>query len=230
MTRGGKRPGAGRPQTDKKEALLNVLRVTNSEKDFILFSRIKKIDLAKLKKSLLSVFVVLLFAMPVNALTLEAHIEYTVDSARTVAFDNTELQIDKSEFKGYLSDIFYYSNIAAIKAGNLNAGIGFNRKLVPFYDKNNKLSFYGVQTEDQPNKKFYYSPTGKLLKYELNTFNGVYPYKTMAYNTKGQLLNINLVISDKEAFIFNKDKKLIAHWLDNKCYNEKGEIDLTRSR
>lgn len=226
MTRGGPRPGAGRPET--KDPKIHTIRLTNSEKEFIEFSRIKKINLTKLKKSLLVLVAIFMLAMPANATTLKAGIEYTVDSARVVAFQDTDITIPTSEFSGVLSDIFYYSNIEAIKAGRNTAGIGFTRKLVPFYDKNNKLSFYGVQTEDQPNKKLYYSPTGKLLKYEINTFKGVYPYKTIAYDTKGHLLNINLVVSDNEAFIFNKDKKLIAHWLDNKCYNEKGEVDLTK--
>lgn len=226
MTRGGSRPGAGRPvNNDPKK---HTVRLTDSEKDFIDFSRIKLIDLRKLKKSLLVILTMFIFTMPGYSLTLKASIEYTVDSARIVAFEDTDLTISKSEFSGVLSDVFYYSNIEAIKAGRTSAGIGFTRKLVPFYDKNNKLSFYGVQTEDQPNKKLYYSPTGKLLKYEINTFKGVYPYKTIAYDTKGQLLNINLVVSDFEAFIFDKNKKLIAHWLNNKCYNEKGEVDLTK--
>lgn len=226
MTRGGYRPGAGRPVN--KDPKKHTIRLTDSEKDFIEFSRIKLIDLRKLKKSLLVILAMLLLSMPGYPLTLKASVEYTVDNARVIAFQDTNISIPKSEFSGVLSDIYYYSNIEAINAGRLTAGIGFSRKLVPFYDKNNKLSFYGVQTEDQPDKKLYYSPAGKLLKYELNTFNGVYPYKTIAYDTKGQLININLVVSDHEAFVFNKDKKLIAHWLYDKCYNEKGEVDLTK--
>lgn len=226
MTRGGYRPGAGRPVN--KDPKKHTIRLTDSEKDFIEFSRIKLIDLRKLKKSLLVILAMFLLSMPGYPLTLKASVEYTVDNARVIAFQDTNISIPKSEFSGVLSDIYYYSNIEAINAGRLTAGIGFSRKLVPFYDKNNKLSFYGVQTEDQPDKKLYYSPAGKLLKYELNTFNGVYPYKTIAYDTKGQLININLVVSDHEAFVFNKDKKLIAHWLYDKCYNEKGEVDLTK--
>ena len=226
MTRGGNRPGAGRPIN--KDPKKHTVRLTDSEKDFIDFSRIKLIDLRKLKKSLLVILAMLIFSMPGYSLTLEASVEYTVDSARVVAFQDTNISIPTSEFSGYMSDVFYYSNIEALKAGRLSAGVGFSRKLVPFYDKNNKLSFYGVVTEDQPNKKLYYSPAGKLLKYEINTFNDVYPYKTIAYDTKGQLLNINLVVSDHEAFVFNKDKNLIAHWLYDKCYNEKGQIDLIK--
>lgn len=181
-----------------------------------------------MNKLLTLLFLILISSMPVNSEMLKASLEYTVDSARLVAFQDTNLTIPTKEFSGYISDIFYYSNIESIKNGKQNVGIGFSRKLVPFYDKHNKLSFYGVQTEDQPNKKFYYSPTGKLLKYEINTFNNIYPYKTIAYDTKGNLLNINLITSKDETFIFNKDKKLIAHWLYNTCYNEKGEIDLTK--
>ena len=199
-----------------------------------------------MKKIFLTFLILLLFSCSAYSMTLKGGVEYTVDSARIIAFENTDLTIPKSKFSGLMSDIYYYSNIEAIKAGKLSAGIGFNRKLVPFYNKNNKLSFYGVVTEDQPNEKLYYSPTGKLLKYEINTFSApeqsayarltreasadVYPYKTIAYNTKGQLLNINLVVSDNEAFVFNKEKKLIAHWIGDTCYNENGEIDLTKNK
>ena len=67
-----------------------------------------------------------------------------------------------------------------------------------------------------------------MLKYEINTFKGEYPYKTMAYDTQGKLLNINLVVSDHESFLFDKNKKLIGHWLNNQFYNSKGEKDITR--
>ena len=183
-----------------------------------------------MKKFLLTLLTFCFLTMPVYSMTLKGGVDYTVDEARLIAFQNTDLTIPTSEFKSDLYDVFYYSNKQAIKDGQLFISIGFSRKLVPFYNKNNKLSFYGVVTEDQPNKKLYYSPAGKLLKYEINTFNGVYPYKTIAYDTKGQLLNINLVVSENEAFVFNKNKKLIAHWLYDKCYNEKGKMDLTRSR
>ena len=109
MTRGGQRPGAGRPIN--KDPKKHTVRLTDSEKDFIDFSRIKLIDLRKLKKSLLIIFAMLIFAMPGYPLTLQASVEYTVDSARIVAFENTDLTISKSEFNGVLSDIYYYSNI-----------------------------------------------------------------------------------------------------------------------
>lgn len=223
MPKGGSRINAGR-KIKLDEKLEFTKRLTKTENDFILFARDKKIDLAKLKKTLL-VFATLFFiCMPVNAYTLKGGVEYTVDKARIIAFDNAPQSINKNEFGAYLNDKFYFSSIGYIN-GNISVAVA--RKVVPFYDKG-KLSFYGVQYDNDPSKKYYYSPTGKLLKYEINTFKGEYPYKTMAYDTQGKLLNINLVVSDHESFLFDKNKKLIGHWLNNQFYNAKGEKDITR--
>ena len=110
MGRGGVRNGAGRPQTNPKEALENVLRVTNSEKEFILFARGKKLDLRQIIKTLSVLLLLVFLNMPANAMVLEARVEYTVDSARVVAFDNTELRIPKSEFYNDRYDPNFYNN------------------------------------------------------------------------------------------------------------------------
>lgn len=224
MPKGGSRINSGR-KLKLSEKLEVQKRLTKTEDEFINFVRIKNINLKDLLKTLLMSFAILFFTMPANAYTLKAGVEYTVDSARLVAFQDTNLSINKNEFSEFLTDKYYYSSIDFIN-GKIIEAVG--RRVVPFYEKNNKLSFYGIQYHNDKNKKFYYSPTGKLLKYEINTFKGSYPYKTIAYDTKGNLININLVVSDKEAYIFNKDKKLIAHWIGNICYNEKGEVDLTK--
>ncbi len=177
-----------------------------------------------MKKIIFLFCIFFLFTMPANSCTLKGGVEYTVDKARIVAFENVSQSINKNEFSAYLNDKFYFSSIGYIN-GNILVAVA--RKVVPFYDKG-KLAFYGVQYDDSPSKKYYYSPKGKLLKYEINTFKGEYPYKTMAYDTQGHLLNINLVISDHESFLFDKNKKLIGHWLNNQFYNSKGEKDITR--
>lgn len=224
MPKGGSRINAGR-KIKLDEKLEFTKRLTKTENDFILFARDKKIDLAKLKKTLL-VFATLFFiCMPVNAYTLKGGVEYTVDSARIVAFDNVPERIDKNEFNSHIKDNFYHSSIAFLE-GRISGVL--LRKVVPFYNKKNKLSFYGIQYDNDPAKKYYYSTKGYLLKYEINTFKGEYPYKTMAYDTQGKLLNINLVVSDHESFLFDKNKKLIGHWINNQFYNSKGEKDITR--
>lgn len=228
MGRGGMRNGAGRPQVNPKEALENVLRVTNSEKEFILFSRAKKLDLKKIIKSLTAFLLLLMLTMPANALVLEASVEYTVDSARIVAFDNVKKHISINEFYNERRDTYLYNNtLYCIRSGVTHDDFGRPRKIVPFFE-NGKLSFYGVQYDDMPAKKYYYSPTGILLKYEISNFNGVYPYKTMAYNTKGNLLNINLVISNTESYLFDAKKNLVGHWINNQFYDANGNKDISR--
>lgn len=229
MTRGGSRINAGRPEKPLKEKLAHTMRLTGIEKDFIIFSRAKKIDLVKIKKTLAALVLLLFINMPANAVTLEASIEYTVDSARIVAFENTDLKISKSEFLNERYDPNFYNNtLVCIRSGATHDNFNRPRKIVPFYEKDGKLSFYGVQYDDTPAKKYYYSPAGTLLKYEVSNFNGTYPYKTMAYDIQGKLLNINLVVSPTESFLFDSKKNLLGHWLNNQFYDANGNLDITR--
>lgn len=224
MPKGGSRINSGR-KLKLSEKLEVQKRLTKTEDEFINFVRIKNINLKDLLKTLLMFFAILFFTMPANAYTLKAGVEYTVDSARLVAFQDTNLSINKNEFSEFLTDKYYYSSIDFIN-GKIIEAVG--RRVVPFYEKNNKLSFYGVQYHNDKNKKFYYSPTGKLLKYEINTFKGSYPYKTIAYDTKGNLLNINLVISNTESYLFDAKKNLIGHWINNQFYDANGNKDISR--
>lgn len=224
MPKGGSRINSGR-KLKLSEKLEVQKRLTKTEDEFINFVRIKNINLKDLLKTLLMFFAILFFTMPANAYTLKAGVEYTVDSARLVAFQDTNLSINKNEFSEFLTDKYYYSSIDFIN-GKIIEAVG--RRVVPFYGKNNKLSFYGVQYHNDKNKKFYYSPTGKLLKYEINTFKGSYPYKTIAYDTKGNLLNINLVISNTESYLFDAKKNLIGHWINNQFYDANGNKDISR--
>lgn len=224
MPKGGSRINAGRKQR-LNEKLEITKRLTKTEDDFINFARLKNIDLKEIKKALLIIFAFLFICMPAHAYTLKGGVEYTVDSARIVAFDNTPLEISTKEFSKYDSDLYYFTAMDYL-SGKITEAVG--RKVIPFYEKNNKLSFYGVQYNNNPSKKYYYSPSGKLLKYEINTFSGSYPYKTLAYDTQGKLLNINLVVSDQESFLFDKNKKLIGHWVNNQFYDANGNKDITR--
>ena len=224
MPKGGSRINSGR-KLKLSEKLETQKRLTKTEDEFINFVRMKNINLKDLLKTLLMFFAILFFTMPANAYTLKAGVEYTVDSARLVAFQDTNLSINKNEFSEFLTDKYYFSSIDFIN-GKIIEAVG--RRVVPFYEKNNKLSFYGVQYHNDKNKKFYYSPTGKLLKYEINTFKGSYPYKTIAYDTKGNLLNINLVISNTESYLFDAKKNLIGHWINNQFYDANGNKDISR--
>lgn len=183
-----------------------------------------------MKKIFLTFLIFLSFSMPVFCEILKGGVEYTVDSARTIAFQNTDLKISKSEFVQDLKDPLHPVNtLICIRKGLTHDDFYKPRKIVPFYDKDNKtLLFYGVQYDDLPAKKYYYSPAGILGKYEITTFNGSYPYKTLAYDTKGKLYNINLVVSQTESYLFDSKKNLVGHWLNNQFYDANGNLDMTR--
>ena len=55
-----------------------------------------------------------------------------------------------------------------------------------------------------------------------------YPKKAVTYNRMGELDSTCLFVSGKEQYIFDTNKKLGAHWIGKNCYNEKGELILTR--
>lgn len=183
-----------------------------------------------MKKLFLILSVLLFCIIPTFATTLKGSVEYTVDSARLVAFQDVKKRTPITDIRPYLFDDMYYNNTLRCIPKNITYDDFCKpRKIVPFF-ANDKLDFYGIQYDKTPNIKLYYSTKGRLLKYEVNTFKGVYPYKTLSYDIYGRLININLVISENEAYIFDRNKKLIAHWLDDKCYNENGEVELTRQR
>ena len=55
-----------------------------------------------------------------------------------------------------------------------------------------------------------------------------YPYKTYKYNTAGKLVNMSLRVSKAETFIYDKNSKLIAHWLYDKAYDSEGNVVMKR--
>ena len=183
----------------------------------------------RLFKILILVLITLFFTHTSSMATvLQGSIEYTVEKARKIAFDNAALKISPQEFYNDKKDPNYFINtLSCIRSGITHDDFYRPRKIIPFYEYK-KLAFYGIQYDDSPAKKYYYSPTGKLLKYEINNFKGSYPYKTMAYDIKGKLININLVVSSTESYLYSANKEFIGHWINNQFYNADGNKDITR--
>ena len=167
---------------------------------------------------ILLVFVIL----PVSATTLKGSVEYTVDIARSEAFDNLPDKLPRKELNKYKCDRFNHTHLYLISIkSDKNKELGIN-KIVPFY-KDLELVCYGIQFTDKPNYKFYYAPNGILIKYEIMT-NTTYPYKSVVYSPYNNLISVNLIISPKESFIFNKDKSLYAHWLNDLSFDKDNNL------
>lgn len=154
-----------------------------------------------------------------SASTIKGGISYTVSEARQLAFENVPPKIDISKYNEYLIDQNRDENIKVMLKGKKKYK---NRYLTFFADKS-----YGIIYKSNINKGYYYDENGILYLIEFNTRNK-YPYAGVRYDKKGNLDGTSFVVSKRESFVFDLNKKLIAHWIYNNCYNENGELIGTR--
>lgn len=86
---------------------------------------------------------------------------------------------------------------------------------------------YGVIYKVEPTIVLYYSSDGVLTHKEVKT-SLEYPYKTYKYRVSGQLENTTYRVSENETYIYSPSGKLLAHWVGNYCYDEVGNVIMTR--
>ena len=164
---------------------------------------------------ILMIFFCFVYVIPVYSYTLKGGVSYTVEEARAKAFSNVPLKIDMNEYKKYFKDPNYEENKKAISDEKKRLK---GRQLTFFSVGGYSIVYYNNLTT-----AFYYDDFGNL---ELIEFH--YQEKDIAYTVSGNLDRISLLVKKSECFIFDLNKKLVAHWIGNNCYNEKGELIMTR--
>lgn len=159
-----------------------------------------------------------LIIIPVNAEFITGGVEVSVENARNEVFNESPKFINSTDLS-VKNDTDFYEN-----KSNLLKGITSlkDRKLGKFSD-----GTYAVMYYDNPKNTYYYSKTGELLYTEIKSGN-VYPYKAFKYKSDGTLVNCSLKISPNEVFIFSVNGKLIAHWIGENCFDENGNVIMTR--
>lgn len=169
------------------------------------------------------VFVLIICSVSfVSAETIKAGISYTVNEARQLAFDDVDKKIDISKYKDHFFDKNYAENIKAIQKNKFKQK---GRRLVKFLNRG-VFSYAVTYTKDE-NTSFYYNENGELEYIDIEIILE-YPRKTATYNTKGELDNITINVSHDNQFVFDINKKLLAHWIGKYGYDEKGEFIGTR--
>lgn len=118
-----------------------------------------------------------------------------------------------------ISDINNSENISMLLKGVTDLK---DRTLAKFSDGS-----YGIIYKSEPNFVLYYSSDGILTHKEVKT-SLEYPYKTYKYKVNGQLENMTYRVSEGETYIYSPNGKLLAHWLGNYCYDEVGNVIMTR--
>ena len=148
---------------------------------------------------------------PVLSLELTGRVYYTVETARTEAFSNIPLSINISDYASYFSDHNYIANKKAINLTFFSSGE------------------YGVIYKNNKSISYYYDKNGKLESISF-LINKSYPIKVVKYDKHGKLDSTALAVSSRESYVFDTNKKFISHWKGNNCYNENGELIITREK
>ena len=151
--------------------------------------------------------------------TIKGGVSYTVETVRTEAFSNVPLNINISDYQSHFIDPNYVANKNAM---NKNKTKIRDRYFTFFSDKT-----YAIYYKKNKSVQFYYDVNGKLdfISFSINK---KYPIKVLKYDKNGILDSTSLFVSNNESYVFDLNKKLIAHWKGNNCYNEKGELIMTR--
>ena len=153
------------------------------------------------------------------AKTLKAGVSYTLNGIRTIAFEKVEKKIDISKYKKY----FVYNEFCKNKKTLFRGKECTIRQFTQFSDGN-----FGVLYKSPKYVGFYYDKKGVLWQIELFFMNGAFD-KRINYDMKGNLVAVSIDVKSDEQYVFDKNGKLIAHWIGNNGYNEKGELFGTRN-
>ena len=152
------------------------------------------------------------------AKTLKAGVSHSVNELRTIAFENVDKKINMDKYSKYLTYNEFCKNNHSL--------------LIPKKFKSNHLTYYSdgtysVRCKIDSHNVFYYDTNGNLLKIDIYISNDTLN-KRISYDKNGNLDALALDISKSEQLVFDKEKKLVAHWIGKNCYNEKGELIMTR--
>ena len=171
-----------------------------------------------MRKLCLSIIFCFIFFIS-SGFTIKAGISYTVNEARQIAFENVQYKIDMSHYKNHFVDPNFEENLKALKKGKKK----YKNRYINHFSNNT----YGIMYKSNLYVVYYYTQKGKLFAIDIYNKKS-YPKKAVKYSINGDLDGIILDLSSNEGYMFNAQKKLEAHWIGDNCYNEKGELIMTR--
>ena len=173
-------------------------------------------------KKLLITLLLFLIMLPAVAKTLTGGVVYTVESARKAAFEGIEYEISMEPFKKYMTDPGF---ISPAKTEGGKPKVSKRGRWITYFSDGG----YGVTYKNDSDVGYYYNYKGKLEMLEIDEKNkNAFPYLSKQYDINGKLLQVSQEVSERESYVFDTQKKLLAHWINQYGYNEKGELEKTR--
>lgn len=175
----------------------------------------------------ISIFYCLCSSVPAQDIVLRGSVNYTVETARKMAFDGLDLKLDKKFIEPYAIDENNKENRDYIDKKKQPEG----RMVMSFVMARGLVKGYAIVYDDKPEYVFYYTNGGYLIAIDIDKIQdkNTFPYKIGKYSAAtGNLVSIGFYVSDEEQYVYTKNGKLKAHWVGNTAYNEKGRPIATR--
>ncbi len=172
-----------------------------------------------MKKFLCSLLVLIFVMLPASAgMVLEGNVSYTEETAREEAFSGVEQKISMEQFKDKIQDKNYRENKDSFKSEKT-----FSDRIVQYF-KIGAIKAYAVTYLEKPEFTYYYSTLiNNLLFVDIGSEMEDFPYKILRYSYNGELLAVGFYVSEEERFLFDKNRKLLSHWIGKEGFNRKGK-------
>lgn len=169
--------------------------------------------LAKMQGKLILLLCLFMLGLPVLAEPLKATVSYTEENARIEAFEGVrplsiKYAVSWDEPKYYF-DLNAKNDVYAIKETTARFLRIIPFKMVTVIYKDEPMKAY---TYEKVNGRYKLATTDTFDKMPNNTI------RSLRYDRDGHLMSVSLSIDleGTEVFIFDADKKPIAHWVGNK--------------
>lgn len=160
-----------------------------------------------------------LMMLPACAEVLTGGVKYTVNDAKIELQHNRPSATDFIVSRNNFVDKDRNANYFALLKGKTNLN---DRILALFSD-----GTYAVNYKNDLKHVWYYDKDGMLINVEFRT-SLEFPYGSYKYSPDGELANMSLRVSKDETYIFSSFGELLAHWVGDNCYDENGNIVMTR--
>ena len=199
----------------------------------------------KYKRFIKNIFIALFITFLLNALYLPAVCEVlngevsfdwtfknqeernkTINYYYKLLFENVQKTIDKQTFAENKKDKDRISNEYFLKNNLLSMQ---DRKLAGFYIFKKILYIYAIKYENKKKNIYYYDAMGNLRYFDvLEKPYDEYPYKSYQYNDKGNLVGVTYYLSEDDQYAFKANGEFYCRWYEDKCYDKKAKMIITR--
>ena len=164
-------------------------------------------------------FLMVFMMLPACAEVLTGGVKYTINDAKTELQHNRPSVTDFIVTRNNFVDKDRNANYFALLKGKTNLN---DRILALFSD-----GTYAVNYKNDLKHVWYYDKDGMLINVEFRS-SLEFPYGSYKYSPDGELVNMSLRVSKDETFIFSSFGEFLAHWIGDNCYDENGNIVMTR--